>query len=661
MGLANTIKMSQIDSGSVAFFINSGLQAGAFLPGAQQVFLPTGYVAVTSIANLRTINPTSLPDGSSAIVKSYYGIPAQNQGRGGGGMFIWEAGNTSTDDGGRYIAPNVSSSLGRWVRVINGPAYVSMWGAKGDGANDDSNAIQATFDACGYDFSEVNFSQGFYIVSRPLIMNACNTIKGDNPWTTIIQAAASYSGDILRTRQGDWAVSGNFYGFSGHNQADYFDHGVQFKDFGILMNSGASGVGITTFQIGEANYIQGVIITYGGIGIRAINNGVPGLRARNVRVIEQSIAGIQYEPAINGGANTRRVDGDTYLESISSDLRGSYRDTACVIKVISGMMSVNCQNFKIEGHPGGGIIQYQVADYEASNTPDGMVTYCGGTIICDSPSSNSKTSIVRFLPVSGVGASRSPVVNIYHVKVVGLDYMIEDYNLPYRTGIGGFGSGFHPTGAFRYYFDSAGSDAQAEGRTPIHYSACAAGGGDTNGDYLYTIRRKITQDGYSITKFTPTDTGWYRIASNIYFNHFGGQFSITDSTITGYTALSFDCLFRPYTGDIKIRYANTGSGAGIIGGWKNRISGIRGGYTSAGNGFLDIAIQQAFPTGDPSNDNFNPRNNFIQILHQPQGHEYIQGSTTVLTDPGFVTGFSGVNQFMVQKTLGSGLVGDIVF
>jgi hypothetical protein len=61
-------------------------------------------------------------------------------GDGGQGVFIWQHGVATGDDGGTIIVP---SAAGRWVRIYDHAINVKWFGAKGDGTTDDTAAIQA--------------------------------------------------------------------------------------------------------------------------------------------------------------------------------------------------------------------------------------------------------------------------------------------------------------------------------------------------------------------------------------------------------------------------------------------------------------------------------------------------------------------------------------
>jgi hypothetical protein len=101
-----------------------------------------GFVAgnTPTIATLRTLPVAPLVSNVSVAISGYYAAAD-----GGGGTFTWAPASTAADDGGSVIKPAGVSGAGRWVRVVNGPLSIRMFGAKGDGATNDGPSIRAAY------------------------------------------------------------------------------------------------------------------------------------------------------------------------------------------------------------------------------------------------------------------------------------------------------------------------------------------------------------------------------------------------------------------------------------------------------------------------------------------------------------------------------------
>jgi hypothetical protein len=87
-----------------------------------------------TVAELRAATPPA--DWALATVAGYWAT-----GDGGGGLFTWEAGDVTPDDGGCVIAPKVDPGAGRWLRVINDAVSIRWFGAS-PVKSDNTAAIQ---------------------------------------------------------------------------------------------------------------------------------------------------------------------------------------------------------------------------------------------------------------------------------------------------------------------------------------------------------------------------------------------------------------------------------------------------------------------------------------------------------------------------------------
>lgn len=87
-------------------------------------------------------------------------------GDGGGGPFYWSSGATTPEDLAMVFG---NTSAGRWIRLWSGHVNVRWFGARGDGAHNDTPLIQAAIDFCEKQKNGgiVVFPPGVYIVSAP--------------------------------------------------------------------------------------------------------------------------------------------------------------------------------------------------------------------------------------------------------------------------------------------------------------------------------------------------------------------------------------------------------------------------------------------------------------------------------------------------------------
>lgn len=104
-----------------------------------------------------------LKDCNGETDKSYIDtLGYSTEGDGGGGKFYWDIASTLADNGGTIIKATAIST-GRWLRVYSGPVIAKWFGAKGDGATNDTIAIQGAESVIGV--TEIYLTEGTYIVT----------------------------------------------------------------------------------------------------------------------------------------------------------------------------------------------------------------------------------------------------------------------------------------------------------------------------------------------------------------------------------------------------------------------------------------------------------------------------------------------------------------
>lgn len=141
-------------------------------------------MSFNSFDNIDDLRARGGNENSNVFVLGYY-TPDD----GGGGRFYYDEDSVEDDNGGTIIQPTAVSGAGRWKRVLtDGIINVRWFGAKGDGATDDFDAIMAAYNGIpavpvqGLDCKGTLYfprSSGDYLCSATILINDVVNILGD--------------------------------------------------------------------------------------------------------------------------------------------------------------------------------------------------------------------------------------------------------------------------------------------------------------------------------------------------------------------------------------------------------------------------------------------------------------------------------------------------
>lgn len=152
---------------------------------------------VATIAALKAVAVTNIPDGTSVNITGYYAA-----GDGGQGDFKYSAASAVADNGGYVIAPNAGS--GRWLRAIGDTVTVKQFGAVGDGVADDTTEIAAAMNYANG--KRVFLPSGVYLVTDKLALTVWKySIYGERVerGTNAMGANSSYPQTTIKFRPVD--------------------------------------------------------------------------------------------------------------------------------------------------------------------------------------------------------------------------------------------------------------------------------------------------------------------------------------------------------------------------------------------------------------------------------------------------------------------------
>jgi hypothetical protein len=163
---------------------------------------PVALTSIPSLADLRTV-PSASGSTYQAIIVLGYAVPND----GGDGLFVWNASSTSADNDGTIITPSDSMGAGRWVRDFAGPVNVRWFGASGNVAVNQYNALMAAYVFARDNGHNLHFPKGSYRFDTAL----------DLTYTTFFPA---FLGETPGT-PGDPTRRGSWLGFGGAAGTNY--------------------------------------------------------------------------------------------------------------------------------------------------------------------------------------------------------------------------------------------------------------------------------------------------------------------------------------------------------------------------------------------------------------------------------------------------------
>lgn len=232
---------------------------------------------VATIAAMRAL--AGLANGVLVNVASY---AAGNDG--GGGVFVWDSASAATVDSG-IVFDKTGGGAGRFIRRANGVPSVRWWGAKGDGATNDTTAVQAAVNYATASGGVLDVPEGVYMVDQVRVSARSADANGEQ--TTRLRLIGRGESSVIRSRvAGELVYIGNAGGneiadielrdltIDGANLATIgvrlaLSRRVRFAGVRIVRSAG-DGFSIGDAAIGPVVFERGSIASNAGHGLRVL-------------------------------------------------------------------------------------------------------------------------------------------------------------------------------------------------------------------------------------------------------------------------------------------------------------------------------------------------------------------------------------------------------
>ncbi len=332
---------------------------------------------VLSFANIAALKAhttatfgTTVPQ---ALTAGYYAA-----GDGGGNRFFWSTTSTAADNGGSVIQPTaVPPPLpGRWLAVGGTTLNAKTFGAKGDGAADDSPALTRAIQAAPD--GEIFLPAGTYRLGSTVILTGIGrSLRGEGENATILKADLAVSpalqlGDSSSYLQGRVSrlqitrASGDVTSAMSGILAQWFSYSVledviiNRQGTGLRTSAGLFSLGLTLNRVRIRNALTHVWLRdVAEIYITECNFGMNGgeLIAANVLLL------------LDGGTNNVRIKTTQFLPQI-------YPNSTVAVKWINS--SSNATGY------------YRFEDINLENMATGFQSDSSAALISDLQVTNSR-------------------------------------------------------------------------------------------------------------------------------------------------------------------------------------------------------------------------------------------------------------------------------